>query len=117
MHSNYQDDFYHWELLNEELSAQLRNLSDQQLLSIQIAGKKVCISRVQGTLMGILDRCPHAGTPLHMGTCNKKGIVVCPTHHYKFDLKTGLSADGNNYRLPVFKIREVGSRLEVGWRK
>jgi nitrite reductase/ring-hydroxylating ferredoxin subunit len=36
-----------------------------------------------------------------MGTCNKRGIVVCPTHHYKFDMKTGLSADGNYYKLPA----------------
>lgn len=117
MQSSFQDDLYHWEPLNQDQATLLSNLSNQQLVSIEIAGKKVCITRIDGSLMGILDRCPHAGTPLHMGTCNKKGIVVCPTHHYKFDIKTGLSADGNYYKLPVFKIREVGSELEIGWRK
>lgn len=117
MQTNYQDDLYHWERLNDELSDQLQGLANQQMVSMEIAGKKVCFSRVEGSLMGILDRCPHAGTPLHMGTCNKRGIVVCPTHHYKFDMKTGLSADGNHYKLPIFKIRAVESGFEVGWRK
>ncbi|HAZ44955.1 MAG TPA: nitrite reductase [Cyanobacteria bacterium UBA11371] len=38
------------------------------------------------------NRCPHMGFPLHGSTC-KDGIVTCPWHYARFDLKSGGTFD------------------------
>jgi len=48
--------------------------------------------------------CPHWRGPLD--TClPRAGILQCPWHAYRFDLRTGRSADGHSYRLaPVVRV-------------
>lgn len=111
------DDRYDWHELDAELAQKIITLKEQQLFPIELAGKKICIAKSTEKLFGILDRCPHAGTPFHLGSCNKKGVIVCPTHHYKFHLQTGLSADGNHYKLPTFPIVVDGIGVKIGIRK
>lgn len=117
MSSNYPDDMYDWLDLPEEKNDAVKTLKEGALLAVELNGKKICIVKVGEQYFGINDRCPHAGTPFHLGTCNKKGIIVCPTHHYKFDVKTGLSADGNHYKIPTFKVKEAKEKFIIGFRK
>ncbi len=42
--------------------------------------------------------CPHLGGPLDAGSV-VDGIVTCPWHGYRFDVRTGCSADGRRLRL------------------
>lgn len=43
--------------------------------------------------------CPHLGGPLEQGPlCD--GVVTCPWHGYRFEVRTGASADGRRLRLP-----------------
>jgi nitrite reductase/ring-hydroxylating ferredoxin subunit len=111
------EDWYDWHTLLPADESAVRQMKEQQLHALEIASKKICIAKIDGKWLGILNRCPHAGTPLSMGTCNKRGIIVCPTHHYKFQLSNGLSADGNHYRLPTFPIKIEQGRILVGIRK
>lgn len=111
------DALHDWHELPEEDAQKVKALAEQQLLPVEVAGKRICISKISGQYLAINNRCPHAGTPFHLGSCNKKGIVVCPTHHYKFDMKTGLSADGNHYKLPTYKIRVTSEGISIGIRK
>lgn len=106
-----------WHALSSTENDSLLNIEEQKLFPVECGGKKICIVKIQGAYYAINNRCPHAGTPFHLGTCNKKGTVVCPTHHYKFDVKTGLSADGNHYKIPTFKIKEENLQFFVGIRK
>ncbi len=51
----------------------------------------------------ILARCPHAGADLAPeDVINSR--IVCPLHHYKFDIHTGSELSGQDYRLPVYKV-------------
>ena len=111
------DERFEWHPLDDDISRSIMSLEQQKLFPLEVAGKKICIVRIENQFLGINNRCPHAGTPFHLGTCNKKGIVVCPTHHYKFDMKTGLSADGNHYKLPVYQIVVEAGKVWIGWRK
>lgn len=109
---------YEWIRLSEEDSKKVNALTDQQLLRIEVADKKICVSRVANKLYGINDRCPHAGTPFtHNGSCNKKGVIVCATHHYKFHIQTGMSADGNQYKIPTYAFEVQGDIVFVGIKK
>ena len=48
--------------------------------------------------------CPHWRGPLD-DCLPQLGILQCPWHGYRFDLRTGLSADGHRYRLaPAVRV-------------
>jgi nitrite reductase/ring-hydroxylating ferredoxin subunit len=55
---------------------------------------------VDGKLVAHAAVCPHLGGPLAVAaTCD--GIVTCPWHGYRFDVRTGAPADGHALRLPA----------------
>lgn len=95
-----------WYPLSPETKIAFEQLKIQQLAKLNFQERDICVVRLEEGWSGISNRCPHASASLHHGHCNKKGIVSCPLHGYKFDIHTGLSADGNNYKIPryVFKI-------------
>lgn len=43
--------------------------------------------------------CPHLGGPLEQAPVDADGCVTCPWHGYRFDLRTGRSADGRGLLL------------------
>lgn len=112
------DSSYNWIPLSESDSAKILALQHQQLLRIEVENKGICVSLIDGQYHGINDRCPHAGTPFtHGGTCNKRGVVVCPTHHYKFNIKTGRSEDGNHYKIPNYPLQIQEGIAYIGIKK
>jgi len=71
--------------------------------TIDVKGKLVCLGRLPDGYFAVDDRCPHsAGGRLGMGKCDEHGIVTCPIHRFRYDLKTGkgLQSDFvNNYEV------------------
>ncbi len=115
--SSFSDSLYQWEKLPEQEAEKLKALESQRLVRLIFKESKICATELHGEYYGINDRCPHAGTPLTLAlTCNKRGIVTCPTHYYKFDIKTGRSADGNEYKIPNYKFKEEGGTWYIGGR-
>jgi nitrite reductase/ring-hydroxylating ferredoxin subunit len=53
---------------------------------------------VDGRTVRFQAVCPHLGGPLE-GVPVEDGCVTCPWHGYRFDLRTGRSADGRGLRL------------------
>ncbi|MCO5231335.1 MAG: Rieske (2Fe-2S) protein [Chitinophagales bacterium] len=112
------DSNYIWHQLPEEIAQQLSTLKEQELIHIEWENKKICVSKLNNQLYGVNDRCPHAGTPLSFAkTCNKKGVIVCPTHHYKFDITNGKSTDGNNYKIPNYTFISRENDIFIGMKK
>ncbi len=99
-----------WKLLSEENALKIRELKQQQLTRINVEATLICVTKIEDGIFGIHNSCPHAGAQLHHGHCNKNGVVGCPLHGYKFDIKTGRSTDGNNYKISnySFKIDDNG---------
>jgi nitrite reductase/ring-hydroxylating ferredoxin subunit len=80
---------------------------------IEIEGKSICVVKTEDRIYGISNKCPHAGASLHYGFCSKKLIISCPLHGYKFDMKTGKSADGNNYKLTNYEWKVENGKLKM----
>ncbi|ABG99859.1 ferredoxin subunit (plasmid) [Rhodococcus jostii RHA1] len=55
----------------------------------------ILITRIDGAVHAIDNRCSHAGIPLHKGRV-RKCVVTCPSHLAKFDVR-----DGSIVRGPV----------------
>ena len=111
------DPLYNWTLLPDAEKEKILALDNQQLISIELEDKKICVTKLDNQFFGINDRCPHAGTPLSLSErCNKRGTVVCPTHHYKFSIKNGRSEDGNQYKIRNYIFAQREEKLFIGIR-
>ncbi|MFT6552711.1 MAG: nitrite reductase/ring-hydroxylating ferredoxin subunit [Zhongshania marina] len=76
-------------------AANLDEIQNDTLLSKTVNGTKVLLSRVNGQLCAVENRCPHLGLPLAKGkVCD--GAVVCPFHGSSFDLLNGENIDWTN---------------------
>jgi len=105
-----------WKPVSEEDAAKIKQLNFQQLIKISFESKLICVTKIEDGIYGIHNSCPHAGAQLHHGFCNKKGIVGCPLHGYKFDIKTGRSTDGNNYKLVNYQFKIEDDKVWIGIR-
>lgn len=103
-----------WHQLPEETKSAFDNLKLQQLAKFTFQNKEICVVKLEEGFFGISNRCPHASASLHHGHCNKKGIIGCPLHGYKFNIKTGLSNDGNNYKIPYYQFKIEDNKLFIG---
>lgn len=66
-----------------------------QVLEVQIDGKPVLLTRVDGQPKAVSARCPHLGLPLTRGKI-EGGAIRCPFHGSRFDLATGANLDWVN---------------------
>ena len=72
--------------------ASLEEVKDGEFLKREVDGKKVLLTRVNGQIAAVENRCPHLGLPLAKGEiCD--GAVTCPFHGSRFDLLSGENLD------------------------
>jgi nitrite reductase/ring-hydroxylating ferredoxin subunit len=76
-------------------AANLSEVEEGQFLARTLAGSKVLLSKVNGQICAVENRCPHLGLPLAKGKiCD--GAVTCPFHGSSFNLLTGENIDWTN---------------------
>ena len=61
------------------------------------------------------NNCPHMNEPLHKGTLNAYNEVICPLHHYRFNLITGQETNNRCAHLTLYQIQvnEAGVFIEL----
>ena len=74
-------------------------VSDQvkegELLTINADGLSILLSRIDGKVFAVVNRCPHMGMKMSRGKiCD--GIVKCPWHGSRFDFCSGENVDWVN---------------------
>lgn len=83
---------------------------------VKVAGKAICLLKLDGKLFAIGNRCPHAGADLSQGWCEGQKIV-CPYHRHRFDLTTGKGDTGQGNFIPVYPTKIQDGQLYVGMEK
>ncbi len=75
------------------------------------------IVEVEGDLIAHATVCPHMLGPLvDAEVCD--GVVECPWHGYRYDVRTGENAGDAPYRLapaPEVRVDPVTNRVSIGW--
>ena len=66
----------------------------------------------EGRLLAHSVRCPHLLGPLE-DTPVEHGVVTCPWHGYRFDLRSGRSCDGHGLRLDRAPTVRIDERSQV----
>ena len=63
------------------------------MLRVEAGGDAVLVANVGGEFYAIANSCSHRGGDLSKGTI-EDGIVTCPRHGSKFDVRTGRNLGG-----------------------
>ena len=70
-------------------------VTEGELLTIDFDGLSVLLSRVNGQVHAVVNRCPHMGMKMSRGKiCD--GVVNCPWHGSRFDFCSGENVDWVN---------------------
>lgn len=73
----------------------------------------VALFNVDGTVYAIENSCRHAGAALSRGQlCGH--IVACPSHGWKYDVRTGALVVAPGRSVPRYPVRIADGRVLVG---
>jgi 3-phenylpropionate/trans-cinnamate dioxygenase ferredoxin subunit len=81
--------------------------AENNIATIQIAEKSICLVATAKGLKACFAKCPHAGGDLSKAFLDVKENIVCPVHGYRFSINSGRDANGEGYFLKIYKIKET----------
>jgi nitrite reductase/ring-hydroxylating ferredoxin subunit len=73
---------------------------------------EVAVFNVDGDLVAVEARCLHKGGPLAEGMVSN-GIVTCPLHWWRYDLRTGERLGAPDLRLTRYPVRISDGQIEI----
>ncbi len=96
-------------------AARLEELWSGEMRGITLAGRKVLLVNLEGTVRAYEDRCAHLGVPLSEGRLEGTRLT-CRAHHWQYDAATGRGLNPAAARLiPLATRVENGDVLvEIG---
>jgi nitrite reductase/ring-hydroxylating ferredoxin subunit len=104
---------YTWHKIADHINE--LDFSSNNIVVIEIKGKKICIGRYKEAIFAFAWKCPHAGGNLADGYIDAAGNVVCPLHRYKFNIENGRNVTGEGYYLKHWPIELRETGLFVGF--
>ncbi len=75
-------------------------------LEVEFGGRSFRIIELDGELIAHAAVCPHRLGPLDAGRI-ERGIIECPWHGYRFDLRTRLCVNGAKLELPIAPLVRI----------
>ena len=87
---------------------------ENNILEIEIDGKRICIALTAVGLKACSSKCPHAGGEMAQGKLDNKGNITCPVHGYIFNLNNGRDTNFEGYFLKLYPIKEEEKGVFVG---
>lgn len=79
---------------------------------VESAAGRYCVRHWEGAWMAHAATCPHLLGPLNEGPVSGDGVIVCPWHGYRFDIRSGRNLDGKCRSLSIApKVFEKDGRL------
>jgi len=95
------------------------DLPEGRVRSVTARNRTICLSRFDGRVAAMDNRCPHQGGPLGEGSIEKgvdgKCWIRCPWHGWDFDPLTGKPPGGHgDSGQQLFPVELRGDRIFVG---
>ena len=81
-------------------------------LAATAGGADVAVFNLDGELRAVEGRCLHKGGCLADGMV-AEGVVTCPLHWWRYDLRTGERQGAPELRLACYPVRVEDGRVEV----
>ena len=90
-------------------------LPEGGFLARDVAGERVLIARMAGAVHAYVDQCPGSPLTLNAGIV-RDGVLLCPWHDCRYDLRTGERLDRAAPGLTVLQCTEADGEIRVGLR-
>jgi nitrite reductase/ring-hydroxylating ferredoxin subunit len=88
-------------------------LPNRKIMPVSLGGVKIAVVRINDDFFAFERLCPHQKTSLEGGNINAFEEVICPLHHYRFDLHTGEVRSGDCRDLQVYEAKLGEKGLEI----
>ncbi len=83
-----------------------------QARAFAVGDQVVAVFHHGGQFFAIEDSCPHMGAPLSEGFIDN-GIVVCPWHGWRFDVRDGTWCDNPRVKIGSYPVRVVAGEIQI----
>jgi nitrite reductase (NADH) small subunit len=80
--------------------------------SVEAGGRVIAVFNLDGELVAVNGGCLHRGGPLAEGLV-RDGVVTCPWHWWRYDLRTGERLGAPWLRLDRYPVRVEEDRVLV----
>lgn len=80
--------------------------------TVEIDGREVAVFNIGGAFYAIDNACPHQEGPLADGPVSGR-IVVCPLHHWEFDVTTGECFEDPSCPVATHEVRVQGEDVQI----
>ena len=84
------------------------------IIEVDVEGKKVCIVKTNKGLAACASKCPHAGGTMISGFLDKNENIICPFHRYAFSLDNGRDLNGEGYYLKIYPLQVNNEGIFLG---
>ncbi len=89
-------------------TARISDIPAGSVIRVEHGAEAILVANVGGSFYAISDTCTHQGGTLSQGTI-ADGIVTCPRHGSRFDVRTGKNVRGPKVALVRWKTDDVKS--------
>ena len=79
---------------------------------IEVGDKEIALFNYKGNFYAIDNTCPHRGAPLGEGRI-EEGILICPNHEWRFELKSGWCPQNPELSTEVYPIKVHEEKIYV----
>ena len=79
---------------------------------IEVGDKEIALFNYKGDFYAIDNTCPHRGSPLGEGRI-EEGILICPGHEWRFELKSGWCPQNPELSTEVYPIKVHDEKIYV----
>lgn len=80
--------------------------------AVEANGWRIAVFNLDGEIVAVDGRCLHRGGPLEDGFV-ANGIVMCPWHWWRYDLRTGCRLDDPSVQLAHYPVSVVDGSVRV----
>lgn len=110
-----------WYKVFDSVEAAENNVPLNRTVSVELDGKKLCLTRNEEGFYALDEKCPHQGLPITRGGFCENGFIVCPFHRYAWDLKTGREQERRESNIHLYPVEKrvdglfIGIEVRQGW--
>lgn len=76
-------------------------------------GEDMALFNYKGKYFAVANKCLHKGSPLAEGRI-EEGVIICPNHEWRYDLKTGECAQNPYMKTKIFPVKLHKGSIYIG---
>lgn len=91
----------------------LEMIPERTIHTIHLGELPIALVRLDEKFHAFQAECPHRGSSWIQGSLTNEAEIICPLHHYKFDLKTGAVKVGSCGDLEIYQTELTEDGLKI----